>query len=347
MVFKRSSRPVACWILTGLALFVSGGCFQKAPESTTPQGQTTGGTETNSNEVSSTINVEGSSTVFLIMQAMAIEYENQHGGQKVTVGRSGTGGGYKKFSLRQCDIWNASRPIADGEKNELKEKGIQWLELDVGIDGLSVAVNPQNDWCTELTVGQLRKLWEPDSKIAKWSDLNPQWPDQPFELYGADTDSGTFEYFTEVIVGKKNSSRTDYQPAADDNVLVQGVSGSKFALGYIPYGYCIENKAKVKVIKISPSVSDQAPEPAVEPTVETILSGEYKPLARPLYVYVNRDALKRPGVADFLRFVVSEESQPLVSVRGFVRMPEERRKEMADKLETALKSFTSEAAGQK
>lgn len=283
------------------------------------------------------INLEGSSTVYLITQALAVEYEKKMPNHKVTVGRSGTGGGYKKFALRQCDIWDASRPIADKEKAELKEKGIEWLELDVGIDGLSIAVNPENDWCTELTVGQLRKLWEPDSKITKWSDLNPQWPDQPLELYGADTDSGTFEYFTEVIVGKKNSSRTDYQPASDDNVLIQGVSGSKYSLGYIPYGYCVENKQKVKVIKVSPSIEEENPAPAVAPTEETILSGEYKPLARPLFVYANREAMKRPEVTSFLRFVVSKESQPLVSMRGFVQIPEERRAEMEKRLDEALK----------
>ena len=211
------------------------------------------------------------------------------------------------------------------------------MELEVGIDGLSIAVNPKNDWCSELTVGQLRKLWEPDSKISKWSDLNPNWPDKPFELYGADTDSGTFEYFTEVIVGKKKASRTDYLAASDDNVLIQGVANSDFSLGYIPYGYCVENKDKVKIIKISPTVEEtDKPEPAVAATVETILSGEYKPLARPLFVYANKETLNRPEIAEFLKFTVSEESQPLVTKRGFVRMPEERRKEMAERLKAAL-----------
>ncbi|MDB5346920.1 MAG: phosphate transporter substrate-binding protein PstS family protein [Schlesneria sp.] len=285
-----------------------------------------------------TVNVEGSSTVFLISQAMANEFEKKSP-CKVTVGRSGTGGGYKKFVLRQCDLWNASRPIAEKEKTELQAKGIDWLELEVGIDGISIAVHPKNDWCTELTVGQLRKIWEPDSTVNKWSDLDPKWPDQPIELYGADTDSGTFEYFTEVIVGKKNSSRTKYQAANDDNVLIQGVAGSQYALGYIPYGYCVENKDKIKVIKVSPTVdADEAAAPAVEPTVETILSGEYKPLARPLFVYANVETLKRPEIADFLKFTVSEESQPLVAKRGFVRIPDEKRKEMETRLETALKA---------
>ncbi len=321
-------------LAVGIVAATACGCVSKAPTNTDKSGPAT----SNKVEAPATVNVEGSSTVFLISQAMANEFEKLHPNQKVSVGRSGTGGGYKKFVLRQCDLWNASRPIAEKEKAELNAKGIEWLELEVGIDGLSIAVHPKNDWCTELTVGQLRKLWAPDSKIAKWSDLNPQWPDKPFDLFGADTDSGTFEYFTEVIVGKKNSSRTDYLAASNDNDLIQGVAQSDYSLGYIPYGYCIENKDKVKVIKVSPTIeADGVPAPAVQPTVETILSGEYKPLARPLYVYANKETLKRPEVVEFLKFTVSEASQPLVAKRGFVRMPEERRKEMQARLEAALK----------
>ena len=294
----------------------------------------------------STINIEGSSTVFLISQAMANEFEKEFVKlkYKVSVGRSGTSGGYKKFVIRQCDLWNASRPIAEKEKTELKEKGIEWLELEVGIDGLSIAIHPKNDWCTELTVGQLRKLWAPDSTVAKWSDLKPEWPDKPIELFGADTDSGTFEYFTEVVVGKKGSSRVKYNQASDDNVLIQGVAGNEYSLGYIPYGYCMENKSKVKIIKISPAIEESDTAPAVEPTTETILSGEYKPLARPLFVYANKETLKRPEIVDFLKFTVSERSQPLVAKRGFVRMPEKRRLEMEARLEQALKASAMDKA---
>ena len=327
------------WNLAGASALVVAvlvgcvGCISKE----SPNNNTKPGDQPQAN-TKTTINVEGSSTVFLISQAMANEFE-KISNRKVSVGRSGTGGGYKKFVIRQCDLWNASRPIAEKEKAELKEKGIEWLELEVGIDGLSIAVHPKNDWCTELTVGQLRKLWSPDSTIKKWSDLDPNWPDKPFDLFGADTDSGTFEYFTEVIVGKKNSSRTDYLAASDDNVLIQGVAQSEYSLGYIPFGYCVENTDKVKVIKVSPTIdADATPAPAVQPTVETILSGEYKPLARPLYVYANKETLKRPEVVEFLKFTVSEVSQPLVAKRGFVRMPEERRKEMEARLDAALKS---------
>ncbi len=322
------------WSMVAMTMLGCLGCVSKKDE-----GKTSGeknGEAGKPAAKAATINIEGSSTVFLISQATANEFE-KISKNKVSVGRSGTGGGYKKFALRQCDLWNASRPIADKEKAELKEKGIEWLELEVAIDGLSIAVHPSNDWCTELTVGQLRKLWAPDSTTNKWSDLNPQWPDQTIEFFGADTDSGTFEYFTEVIVGKKGASRPKYNAASDDNVLIQGVGGSKFSLGYIPYGYCMENKEKVKVIKVSPTIEGD-PAPAVEPTVETILSGEYKPLARPLFVYVNKDTLKRPEIVEFLKYTVSEESQPLVAKRGFVRIPDEKRKEMVGRLEEALKA---------
>lgn len=287
------------------------------------------------------INIEGSSTVYLISQAFVNEFEKIET-HKVSLGRSGTGGGYKKFVLRQADIWNASRPIAQKEIDELKEKGIEWLELEVGIDGLSIAVNPGNDWCQGLSVADLQKLWQPDSKIAKWSDLNPSWPDQSIQLFGADTDSGTFEYFTEVIVGKKGSSRTDYTPSSDDNILIQGVSGNKFALGYIPYGYCQENRDKVKVIAVSP-MKDPSASPAsfVMPTTETILSGEYAPLSRPLFEYANREALNRPEVVKFLNYSISDAAQPLVAKRGFIRITDATRAEMNQRLATAILSAAS------
>ena len=336
-----TTRTAALW--TGLAIsVVCGGCIKpSAPPATTggTSGSVPGTVKVENVDVAEAlINIEGSSTVYLISQAMAVEFEKSTK-HKVSVGRNGTGGGYKKFALRQCDLWNASRPIAESEIAELKEKGIEWLELEVAIDGLSIAVHPENDWCPGLTVADLKKLWEPDSKIAKWSDLNPQWPDQPIKLFGADTDSGTFEYFTEVIVQKKKASRTDYEAATDDNILIQGVAGNKYALGYIPFGYCVENKDKVKVIGVSPTKdAAETAAPFVVPTPETILSGEYVPLSRPLFVYVNQDALKRHEVAEFLKFSVSEAAQPLVTKRGFVRVTEATRKAMEQRLAATLNS---------
>lgn len=340
----RSNQFLAMAMIAGLAVGI-GGCISKAPDSA-KDGSSNSGTADDKVSKPATINVEGSSTVFLISQAMGNEFEKEFAKSKyhVSIGRSGTGGGYKKFVIRQCDLWNASRPIAEKEKAELKEKGIDWLELEVGIDGLSIAVHPKNDWCKEMTVGQLRKLWAPDSTITKWNELNPEWPDKPIELYGADTESGTFEYFTEVIVGKKGASRVKYSQNSDDNVLIDGVGGNEYSLGYIPYGYCVANKNKVKIIKISPAIAETDTAPAVEPTTETILSGEYKPLARPLYVYANKDALKRPEVVEFLKFTISEKAQPLVAKRGFVRMPEKLRQEMEARLEETLKGTATDKA---
>jgi phosphate transport system substrate-binding protein len=332
----RKFQPIWSLLLAVGTVVATSGCISKADSRSNVGGES----KSNSPAKSEIINVDGSSTVYLISQAWAVEFEKlaKH---KVGVSRSGTGGGYKKFVLRQCDLWDASRRIAPKEEAELKEKGIEWLELEVAIDGLSVAVHPDNDWCTGLTVVDLKRIWEPESKIAKWSDLNPKWPEQPIKLFGADTDSGTFEYFTEEIVGKKGAIRTDYTPSADDNILIQGVAGNEFALGYIPFGYCVENKDKVKVIGVSPTKdSAESPAPFVTPTAETILSGEYAPLARPLFVYANKEAMKRPEVVEFLKYIVSEAAQPIVEKRGFVRMKEEKRKEMEARLEAALNTAT-------
>ena len=325
------ARAVVC--LLGIAAV--GGCIQRVSSTTGTPGEVVATAE------ETLINIEGSSTVYLISQAMANEFEKSTK-HKVSLGRNGTGGGYKKFALRQCDLWNASRPIAGKEIAECKEKGIEWLELTVAIDGLSIAVHPENDWCPGLTVADLKKIWEPDSKVSQWSDLNPQWPEQPIQLFGADSDSGTFEYFTDVIVGKKGAINTNYNANADDNILVQGVAGNKYALGYIPFGYCIENRGKIKVIGVSPSKNAAATSaPFVMPTNETILSGEYAPLSRPLFVYANREALKRSEVAEFLKFTLSEAAQPLVSKRGFVRVTEETRRMMEERLAEALKPTES------
>ena len=290
---------------------------------------------------SATISAEGSSTVYPICQAFAVEFEKKSK-HTVSVGMQGTGGGYKKFVNRQADVWNASRPIDPKEVTELAEKGIEWLELNIAVDGIVIAVNPKNTWCSEITCAQLKRIWEPDSKVKTWHDLDPNYPSEPILLYGADTDSGTFEYFTEVINGKKKATNTNYTPAANDNVLVQGIASNKSALGYIPYGYYEENTEKLKALAVSPTKDlEVTPAPFVEPTDETILSGEYSPLARPLFMYVNKNSLKRPEVATFLTFAVSEEAQPLVGKRGFVQVKEVDRQKAAAKLEEALKELAA------
>ncbi len=285
---------------------------------------------------SETISAEGSSTVYPICQAFAVEFEktSKH---KVSVGRLGTGGGYKRFVVRQADIWNASRPIDAKEIDELKTKGIEWLELNIAVDGIVVAVNPQNTWCSNLTCAQLKRIWEPDSQVKNWSDLDPAWPAEEIVLYGADTDSGTFEYFTEVINDKKKAINIRHTPSSDDNILVQGIASNKFALGYIPFGYYVESTEKLKPLGVSPT-KDASASPAafVQPTEETILSGEYAPLARPLFMYVNKNSLKRHEVAEFLNFAISEVAQPLVANRGFVRVKGEVLTQNQVKLSEAL-----------
>lgn len=288
-------------------------------------------------EVAETISAEGSSTVYPICQAFAVEFEKKSN-QKVSVGQQGTGGGYKKFANRQADIWNASRPIDPKEVEELKSKGIDWFELTIAVDGIVIAVHPDNKWCSQLTCGQLKQIWEPDSKVQTWKDLDPNWPDEPLLLYGADTDSGTFEYFTEVINGKKKASNTRYTPSSNDNILVAGIASNKGALGYIPFGYYVENTEKLKLIAISPTKEpSETPAPYVVPTEESILSGEYAPLSRPLFMYANNATLlSRPEVADFLRFAVSEEAQDLIQLRGFVRVKDDLRKQMQEKIESVF-----------
>jgi phosphate transport system substrate-binding protein len=285
--------------------------------------------------ISATISAEGSSTVYPICQSFAVAFEKKTP-HKVSVGRQGTGGGYKKFLNRQADIWNASRPIDPKESEELKSKGIEPFELTIAVDGIVIAVHPTNTWCSNLTCAQLKQIWEPDSKIKTWSDLDPAWPAQSILLFGADTDSGTFEYFTEVINGKKKATNTNYTPASDDNVLVQGIATNQNSLGYIPFGYYIENTEKLKAIAISPQ--KEATEPSgefIEPSVDSILAGKYAPLSRPLFMYVDKASLKQPEVYQFLKFAVSVESQPLVEKRGFVRVNEETRENAAKTLDIA------------
>lgn len=344
-------RRVALTMAISAIALISSGCVVKTTQTantagtqteTSDSGSTNANVSAGTHSEASTISAEGSSTVYPICQAFAVEFEKQSK-HKVSVGRQGTGGGYKKFVNRQADIWNASRLISPKEIDELKEKGIEWLQLHVAVDGIVIAVNPQNTWCSNLTCAQLKQLWEPDSKIKTWNEIDPNWPAEPIQLYGADTDSGTFEYFTEEINGKKGATNTRYSPSSDDNVLVQGIAGNKGALGYIPFGYYIENTDKLKAVAISATkdASVSTPAPFVEPTVESILAGEYIPLSRPLFMYVNKDSLKRPEVGEFLKYALSKDSQHLVEKRGFVPSKDSVREKSVNELEAALSELSS------
>lgn len=262
-----------------------------------------------------TIEVDGSSTVFPVSEAVAEEFGKLYPKVHINVGVSGTGGGFKRFVAGDTDISDASRTIKDSESLMADENGIEYMELLVGTDGLSVAVNPNNDWASCLTVGELKTIWEPGSTIDNWSQIRSGFPDSRLRLYGPDTDSGTFDYFTEEIVGEIQASRPDYTASADDNVLIRGVSGDRNALGYFGYAYYTENSDKLKLIAIDNGLG------CVTPTIEAIRTGEYAPLSRPLFIYVNKRSLERPEVKAFVEFYL-EKGMELVREVGYVPLQE-------------------------
>jgi len=270
-----------------------------------------------------TIKIDGSSTVFPITEAMAEEFQTaQKGKVRVTVGISGTGGGFKKFCRGETDVQNASRPIQASEMETCRKADIKFLELAVAYDATVVVVNPKNTFLNSITVDDLKKIWAPESqgKITKWNQVNPKWPAENIKLYGAGSDSGTFDYFTEAIVGKAKSSRGDYTASEDDNTLVTGIANDKFALGYIPLAYYEENKAKLKVLGIIGG--DKAPKKmeAVMPTRETVESGAYFPLSRPIFIYVNEKSMKRAEVSEFTKFYLSNAAKIVPDVK-YVALP--------------------------
>ena len=300
-------------MVSGLAvsLIMMGCSVRESNEGVPPDDQPT------SQSLSGKVTINGSSTVFPISQAMGEEFMRLHSTVDVSVGESGTGPGMKLLAEGKLDIADASRPIKPAEIEACKAAGVDYLELKVAIDGLSVVVNPQNDWCNSLTVAQLKALWSPDSKIKKWKELDAAWPDEEILLYGADHASGTFDYFTEAIVGKSKSSRTDYTPSSNDNDLVKGVAGDKHSLGYFGYGYYVENKSRLKVLAIAEGDDVAA---AVAPSEETILNGSYTPLSRPLFIYVNKASLKNPQVLEFVKYYLNEGQSWVKSVR-YVELP--------------------------
>jgi len=251
-----------------------------------------------------TIKIDGSSTVFPVTEAVAEEFQAaKKGAVKVTVGISGTGGGFKKFVRGEIDISDASRPILKKEMEDATSNDVQYIELPIAFDALTVMVNPANTWAKSLTVAELKAAWEPDAqdKVTSWAQIRKGFPDAPLKLYGAGSDSGTFDYFTEAIVGKAKSSRGDYTASEDDNVLVQGISSDKNALGYFGYSYYAENKDKLKAVPIVNSKGK-----AVLPSEETVLDSSYQPLSRPIFIYVNTKSLKRPEVREFVDFYLTK-----------------------------------------
>ena len=263
------------------------------------------------------IRADGSSTVYPITQAVAEEFTARNPNIRVVVAFSGTGGGFKKFCRGETDIQNASRPIRPEELEVCQENGIQFIELPVAYDALTVIVNPKNTWAACLKTSELKAIWEPGSTIQRWSQIRQGWPNQPLRLYGAGADSGTFDYFTEAIVGKAKAIRTDYQPTEDDNVTIKGVAGDTYAMGFLGYAYYEENKDKVKAVAIDHGKG------CVLPSRETVLDGTYQPLSRPLFIYVNVKSLDRPEVQAFVDFYLSPAARRAIRSTGYVELPSE------------------------
>ncbi|MDT8341779.1 MAG: PstS family phosphate ABC transporter substrate-binding protein [Longimicrobiales bacterium] len=269
-----------------------------------------GGGEGARGSFSGSVEADGSSTVFPVAEAVAEEFQIANPGIQVTVGVSGTGGGFKRFCAGETDLSNASRPIRDSEAEVCRENGVDFLELSVGWDGLSVLANPANDFAMCLTVDELRRIWEPGSTVRTWADVRGGWPAEQIRLYGPGTDSGTFDYFTESIVGESGASRADFQASEDDNILVQGIAGDRYALGYFGYAYYAENAERLKLLEIDGGNG------CVLPTDETIEDGSYAPLARPLYVYVSTGSLTRPEVRSYVDFMLGNAAE-LVPSTGY------------------------------
>ena len=265
-----------------------------------------------------TIKIDGSSTVFPITEAVAEEFQkSKKGAVRVTVGISGTGGGFKKFCRGETDISNASRPISKSEMADCQKAGVTYLEMPVAYDALSVVVNPKNTWLKDISIEDLKKIWEPaaQGKITRWNQVNPAWPDRQMKLFGAGADSGTFDYFTEAVTGKSKSSRGDFTASEDDNVLVQGVSRDVDSLGFFGFSYYSENKDKLKALPISWKGGK-----TVSPSLDTVVNGTYQPLSRPIFIYVKADSAKRAEVREFIDFF-NKNSAQLVSEVKYVPLP--------------------------
>ena len=267
------------------------------------------------------VTIDGSSTVFPISEAMAEEFQIANRGVRVTVGISGTGGGFKKFCSGEIDISDASRPIKQSEVELCRENGIDPMEIPVAWDGLTVVRNPANDWATCMTVDELKRVWQPGSSITRWSQVRSGWPEEEIKLYGPDTDSGTFDYFTKAIVGEEDASRDDYTASADDNVLVVGVAGDRGSLGYFGYAYYEESSDVLGAVAVDNG------EGCVLPDRATIETGTYAPLSRPMFIYTKAQALAKPQVRAFLQFYL-DNAPTLVSEVGYVPLADQRYAEL-------------------
>lgn len=286
--------------------------------------------------LSGEVKIDGSSTVFPISEAIAEEFRSEAPNVRVTVGVSGTGGGFQKFIRGDIDINNASREIQPSEIKKAEENGVDYVRLSVAYDGLAVVVNPQNDWVDYLTVEELEKIWEPSAQgeITKWSQIREGWPDEEFHLYGPGVASGTYDYFTEVIVGESGSSRGDFTASEDDNVLVQGVATDKYALGFFGLAYFEENEDRLKLV----GVDNTSGNPIV-PTLETVANDTYSPLSRPLFIYVSESAAQKKPVQEFVEFYLNNAPELSKDI-GYVPMPDSAYQRQKDKFQNFVESVS-------
>ncbi|MEM9907857.1 MAG: PstS family phosphate ABC transporter substrate-binding protein [Cyanobacteria bacterium P01_D01_bin.44] len=323
MIFRiRKNMRVAYSIslvalLAGLAACGGGTTTTAVDEGATEGGEVAAGGE----GVSGEVQIDGSSTVFPIAEAMAEEFSLTNPDTNVTVGVSGSGGGFKKFCAGETDISNASRPIKEEEIALCEEAGIEFVEVPVAFDGITVVVNPANEWAQCLTVDQLNTMWSPDSEgsISNWNQVDPSFPDQELGLYGPGTDSGTFDYFTDEVNGEEGASRGDYTASEDDNVVVQGVQGSEGALGYFGFAYYEENQGSLKSVAIENEAGE-----CIDPSFEAIADGSYNPMARPLFFYVKKEAYDtQPQVQAFVDYMLDPANGELVRDAGYITLPDE------------------------
>jgi phosphate transport system substrate-binding protein len=276
------------------------------------------------------VKIDGSSTVYPITEAVAETFQEVYPRVRVTIGVSGTGGGFKKFIADEIDINDASRRIKDKEVEKASARGLTYSELPVAYDGISVVINKKNTWAKEITMAELKKIWEPNSKVTKWSDVNPAWPNKEIKLYGPGADSGTFDYFTKKVNGKSRASRADYTASEDDNVIVNGVSGDVYSMGYFGYAYFHENRSKLNAVALKKKTN------YIPPTMNSIADSSY-PLARPIFIYVSHKAAKRPAVAAFVEFYM-QNADKLSKEVGYIPMS---KKDYAKRLNTFKKAVSS------
>ena len=289
-------------------------------------------------EMSGSIQIDGSSTVYPITEAVAEEYRAEAPDVRVTVGVSGTGGGMKKFTRGEIDIVDASRQMKPSEDSLAKAHNISYIELPVAYDGLTVVVHPENTWVKDITTEELKKIWEPAAQgtIKRWNQIRPEWPDQEIHLYGPGVESGTYDYFTEAVVGESGASRGDYTASEDDNVLVQGVSTDPNALGFFGFAYYEENQDKLKVVPVD-DLNDSNGKGAIAASLETVKDGSYAPLSPPLFIYVNSEATSNPAIVDFVNFYLDNAGELSKEV-GYIPLPTEKYNEQKEKFKQFAES---------